>query len=264
MAVARRARAEAVRQRDEILLERIRALKAGHPFWGWRRVWAWLRFHDGLRINKKRVERVMRENGLQVKVNDRLRAKRTSGRAKPRPDRPNQWWGVDMTKVMVEGFGWSYIVLVIDWYSKKIVGHYAGMQSRSQHWLEALERAAARQFPGNGIRGKGVHLMSGNGCQPASTAFMGACARLGVEQAFTSYNNPKGNADTERMMRTMKEELLWLTEWRSPSQLEARLAEWIDSFNDSYLHLALGYRAPNQDERQYQNNPGPQTLLNAA
>lgn len=262
--IARRARAEAVRQRDEALLERIGALKADHPFWGWRRVWAWLRHHDGLQINKKRVERVMRENGLQVKANGRLRAKRTPGRAKPRPDRPNQWWGIDMTKVMVEGVGWIYIVLVLDWYSKKIVGHYAGMQCKSGHWLEALEKAAAGQFPLMGIRGQGVQLMSDNGCQPTSSVFMAACARLGVAQAFTSYNNPKGNADTERMMRTMKEELLWLNEWRSPSQLQTRLAQWIDSFNASYLHSALGYRTPNQAECQYYNKPGPGTLLNAA
>lgn len=126
--IVRRARAEVVHQRDEALLERIRAFKAEHPFWGWRRVWAWLARHDGLVINKKkRVERVIRENVLQVRANDRLRAKRTSGRAKPRSDRPNQWWGIDMTKVMVEGFGWVDIVLVIDWYSKKVVGHYVGL-----------------------------------------------------------------------------------------------------------------------------------------
>ena len=99
------------------------------------------------------------------------------------------------------------------------------MQCKSEHWLAALEMAAARQFAQTGIRDQGVHLMSDNGSQPTSTAFMAACARLGVTQAFTSYNNPKGNADTERMMRTLKEELLWLNEWRSASELADRLAD---------------------------------------
>jgi transposase InsO family protein len=49
--------------------------------------------------------------------------------------------------------------------------------------------------------------MSDNGSQPTSRSFMEICAGLGIKQAFTAYNNPKGNADTERMMRTLKEEL---------------------------------------------------------
>lgn len=261
---ARRARSARVTLRDADMIEVIRAIKAEHPFWGWRRVWAWLKFHDGLAINKKRVERVMRENALQVKGNEKLRAKRTPQRSKPRPDRPNQWWGIDMTKVMVEGFGWVYIVLVLDWYSKKVLGHQSGMQSKSGHWLAALEMAAAGQFPETGIRDQGVHLMSDNGSQPTSTRFMEACGRLGVEQAFTSYNNPKGNADTERMMRTLKEELLWLREWKSPSELGQELSEWILRFNGSYLHSSWGYKTPNQVEQEYFAKSGPKTLLVAA
>ncbi len=71
---ATRARAPRVPQADAALIEKLRAIKAEHPFWGWRRAGAWLRFHDGLAINKKREERVMRENGLMVKPNDALRA----------------------------------------------------------------------------------------------------------------------------------------------------------------------------------------------
>ena len=59
--------------------------------------------------------------------------------------------------------------------------------------------------------------MADNGCQPTSLAFMRACAALGIRQAFTSYSNPKGNADTERFLRTLKEELVWLREWTSPA-----------------------------------------------
>jgi len=248
---ARRARAAGRIARDAELVERIGPIKAEHPFWGVRRVWAWLKFHDERTIDKKRVARAMRENGLLVKGNEKLRAVRTPQRSKPRPDRPNQWWGIDMTKVMVQDFGWVYIVPVLDWYSKKVVGHYAGAQCKSEHWLAALEMAAAHRFPRTGIRDQGVHLMSDNGSQPTSTAFMAACGRLGVAQAFTSHNNPKGNADTERTMRTLKEELLWLNEWRSPSDLGRQLSDWILRFNSSYLHSSLGWRTPNQAEQDY-------------
>jgi hypothetical protein len=58
--------------------------------------------------------------------------------------------------------------------------------------------------------------MSDNGCQPTALAFMKACSTLGIQPAFTSDNNAKGNAVTERVMRTLTEECLWLSEWSSP------------------------------------------------
>ena len=105
----------------------IEALKMEHPFWGYRRVWATLRHKNGMSVNAKRVERLMRLHGLGVR-RATLRAKRTPGGSKPRPVRPCQWWGIDMTKVMTES-GWVYVVLVVDWFSKKIVGDHAGYQS---------------------------------------------------------------------------------------------------------------------------------------
>lgn len=239
-----------VAQRNEPMIQRIRFLKSEHPFWGYRRIWAHLRFVDGLVINKKRVLRLLRIHELLVKPNTRLTATRTPPRSKPRPTVPNHWGGIDMTKVLVEPGGWGYIVLVLDWYTKKIVGHYAGLQAKAAHWLHALEQAVQRQFPA-GVQGQGLSLRSDNGCQPASVAFMQTCAMLGIPQAFTSYNNPKGNADTERLMRTLKEELLWLREWTSPLELERALAAWVDWYNTRYLHSALGYRTPCQVEQGY-------------
>jgi putative transposase len=209
-------------QQDESLLPRIQTLKADHPFWGYRRIWAYLRFGEQLPINKKRILRLTREHQLLVQPNRRLKAPRTSTGSKPRPTRPNEWWGIDMTKALVGGFGWVYIVIVLDWYTKKIVGYYAGMQCKSQDWLAALDMAVNRQFP-NGARDQGLSLMSDNGCQPTSRAFMEACSALRIQQAFTSYNNPKGNADTERLMRTLKEECLWLQQWTCPFALVSTL-----------------------------------------
>lgn len=246
----RRRTAEAVIKRNLPILARIKQLKAEHPFWGYRRCWAYLRYVDGLNINQKRVFRLMKGEGLLVKPDTNLKARRTPTGSKPRPERPNQWWGIDMTKVMVEGFGWMYIVVVLDWYTKKIVGYYAGLQGRSKHWLEALDEAVNRQFT-QGVREQGLNLMADNGSQPTSLSFMQACRTLDIHQAFTSYNNPKGNADTERIFRTMKEELLWLREWTSPFELAEQLKNWVDYYNNRYLHSALGYKAPIQFEKEY-------------
>ena len=68
----------------------------------------------------------------------------------------------------------------------------------------ALDKAVNPQFP-DGVRGYELSLMCDNGCQPTSRAFMETCSTLGIQRAFTSYNNPKSNADTERFLRTLKE-----------------------------------------------------------
>lgn len=255
-----RRRSNLVIIRNQSVLERIRQIKSDHPFWGYRRMWSSLKYVDGLVVNKKRVYRLMKEHNLTVKPNYSLKAKRLSGRPKPRPGRPNQWWGIDMTKVMTDS-GWVYIVIVLDWYSKKVVGHYSGSQATSGHWLDALERGLNRQFP-DGVRGHDLHLMSDNGSQPTSLRFIEACSSLKVEQAFTSYNNPKGNADTERMMRTLKEELFWLREWPNATVISKELDRWVEYYNESYLHSALGYCPPNKAEETY--NLSRNTLLKSA
>jgi putative transposase len=251
-----RQRSLRVLQRDAGLLPRIRALKAEHPFWGYRRIWAYLRFVEQLPVNKKRIWRLMREHRLLVPPNLRLKAKRTPFSRKPKPTQPNQWWGIEMTKVLVEGVGWVYIVIVLDWYTKVVVGYQAGLRCTAKQWLEALDTAVNRQFP-HGARGQGVSLMSDNGCQPTSLVFMQACANLEIHQAFTTYNNPKGNAETERFMRTLKEECLWLQEWTCPLALLRAITDWVAHYNEHYLHSALGYQSPQQFEREYLNRHRP-------
>ena len=100
--------------------------------------------------------------------------------------------------------------------------------------------------------------MSDHGCQPTSTAVMRTCGTLGVQQAFTSDNNPKGHADTERVIRTLKEECLWLQEWTCPFTSASAFTAWIDDYNEHYLHSALGYKAPRQFEREYDLSHGTQ------
>ena len=211
-----------VAARNAALLERIRDLKADHPFWGYRRIWAYLRYVDGLIVNPQAGLR-RHEGGRPPREAEPQAPRQTQGRHdEAQADRPNQWWGIDMTKVMIEGFGWVYLVVVLDWHTKKVVGHYAGLQARAWHWLVALNRAVNRQFP-DGVSDQGLNLMADNGCQPTALAFLRACAAMGIRQAFTSYNNPKGNADTERFLRTLKEELVWLHEWTSPAVFFAAL-----------------------------------------
>jgi putative transposase len=132
-------------------------LKAEHPFWGYRRIWASWRFSEHRPVNKTRMWRLMREHHLLVPPNWRLKAKRTPQGSQPKPTKPHEWWGIEMTKVLGAGVGWVYIVIVLDGYTKAVVGHYAGLRCTSKHWLEALDMAVNGQFP-HGVREQGLWL----------------------------------------------------------------------------------------------------------
>ena len=192
----------------------------------------------------------MQKHDLTVKRKEILKAVRSNTTSKPKASEPNSWWGIDMTKVSINGFGPVYIVIVIDWFTKKVVGSYLKEQSKAKHWILALNEAINLQFP-NGIKGNHLYLMSDNGSQPTSKAFTEECKSLGIKQVFTSYNNPKGNADTERFMRTMKEEIVWTEEWNDPTLFSKRFKEWIHYYNHEYLHSSLGYNAPVSYEKMF-------------
>lgn len=232
------------------LLMKIRAIKAEHPFWGYRRVTAWLRHREGIFINHKAVRKIMKDKGLLASQTVH-KAKRKSDKRKPRAHRPKEIWGIDMTKFMIPSLGWAYLIVVLDWYTKKIVGWEVSLRGRTAEWRSALDKALQAEFP-EGVRDSGLKLVSDNGSQPTSRAFMKETAVLGIEQIFTSYDNPKGNADTERVMRTIKEELIWLNEFRSLEEAKERIEDWIRNYyNGLYVHSSLGYLSPEEYELKY-------------
>ena len=218
---------------------------------------AWLVHREGVRVNEKRVRRIMKESGLMA-TQTVHKAKRTSQKSKPRAERPRQYWGIDMTKFMIHSVGWVYLVIVLDWFTKKIVGWELSLRSKASDWKEALEVAINEEFP-DGVRGSGLKLISDNGSQPTATSFMRDMATSGIEQIFsarggsdsvgTSYDNPKGNADTERMMRTIKEEVIWLNEFSSFEEARGGIGRWIEiDYNKLYVHSELGYMSPEEYE----------------
>ena len=228
-------------------MDKIKKIRAEHPFWGYRRITAWLRRRCDIHVNRKRVYRIMREHNLTVKMKQ-YKAKRKPTTSKPKPIRPNQWWGIDMTKFLIDKLGWVYLVVVLDWYTRKIVGYNIDLRSTSSDWINALDKGVKEQCP-DGARKYQLHLMSDNGSQPTSTAFINACAVLEIEQAYTSYNNPKGNANTERVIRTIKEDCIWINEWGSLEEAKQDIEKWMYRYNNLYPHSMLNDLSPVEYEQ---------------
>ena len=235
-------------EQEAVLLEKIMVIKGLHLFWGYRRVRAYLKMKLGISVSYNRVYRMMKKNDLLVD-RKRYKAKRTPQRDKPKPVKINQWWGTDMTKFYVQSFGWVYLVIVLDWYSKKIAGYKLNIRSKAEDWIEALNMAVDTNCP-LGSREYELHLMSDNGSQPTSEKYENAASLLGIKHITTSYSNPKGNADTERFMRTFKEEIIYPNEFDSLEEAKKAVEDFITFYNQDYPHSALGYLSPIDFEKQ--------------
>ena len=251
----RRQKSLSVIERNKPMLQEIKSVKTDHPLWGYRRVWSYLKYRQGIPVNKKRIQRLMKEHDLIVTPEVRNKAKRGPIRPKPHAEHPNHFWGIDMTKIRMATWGWLYLNIVLDWYTKEIIGYSFGLQSKTDDWLNALGNAVNNRFP-RGIKDnlkERLFLISDNGCQPTSQRFMMNCSLLGIKQIFTTWSNPKGNSDTERVMRTIKEDLVWPYDWDNPFDFEVALNKWIEAYNTDYPHQSLGNMTPKQYHENYAN-----------
>ena len=97
----KRQRSDSTQQRDQQLLVLIMPIKTDHPLWGYRRIWAYLKYRQNYMVGINRVYRVMKEHQLIVTKLQRLRARRGPLRSKPRSHRPDHFWGIDMTKIKI-------------------------------------------------------------------------------------------------------------------------------------------------------------------
>lgn len=227
---------------ETALTEAIREVAGLHSAWGYRRITAFLCRKRSMKVNRKRVRRIMRACGLSVPLK-RYKAKRAETRSKPHPRRPNEWWGTDMTKFYVQHAGWVYLVVVLDWYTKRVLGYALGLRPSTALWLQGLTQSVATACPA-GSRAYEISLMSDNGSQPTSERYENEVETLGITHVTTSYNNPKGNADTERFMRTFKEEVVWPDEFESLEEATRAVEAFFQFYNQDYPHSALGGLSP--------------------
>ena len=194
--------------------ERIVQACGEKPAYGYRRVTWWLRRKEGLQVNRKRVLRVMRERSLLVRSR-RLRARRKKEWGRVEATQPNQIWQSDMTKIWAgPAVGWAYLVCVIDCCTREIVGWNLLHRCRTEEALDAVEQAVLQRLPAGSREGDLV-LTTDNGTQFTSTRFMETLARLGITHRRTAYHHPEGNSYIERFHRSLKEEEVWTSEYRT-------------------------------------------------
>lgn len=154
-----------------------------------------------------------------------------------------------MTKILTQE-GYLYATIVVDWFTKKPLGWHLGEQSKATDWMKAIEMALSAENI-NDNKGLGLSLVSDNGCQPTAKSFKDACKILGIKQIFTSYNNPKGNAETERFFRTLKEELIWTREFKTIKNAEKTIDKYLRIFPKKYRHSKLKYKTPEEFIKQF-------------
>jgi putative transposase len=247
---------------DAFLIEKIREIWAeNRKVYGSPRIHADLRLRYGIRVARKRVERLMRQGGISglqrrkrgrttisvpgVRVADDLVERRF------RPQAPDLLWIADLTYLRTWE-GWLYLAAVQDAYSRRIVGWSMADHMRSELVVDALEMAVARRRPAPGL----IHH-SDQGSQYVSLAFGQAARDAGIARSMGSKGDCYDNAVAESFFATLKKELVNRRSWPTRRELSSEVFEYIEAFyNRTRRHSTLGYLSPADYENRTLINPG--------
>jgi putative transposase len=222
--------------------------------YGYRRVTAALR-EQGWVVNYKRVARLMHEDSLLAIRKRRFVPQTTdSGHdfevavnvaRRLTPTAINQLWVADITYVRL-GRVDVFLAVVMDAFSRKIVGWNLAPKLTTEVALTALKNAIESRQPEPGL----IHH-SDRGVQYASAAYIDTLLQHGMIPSMSRPGNPYDNAKCERFMKTLKQEEIRCSEYRDIEDLRANLSVFFDRYyNATRLHSALGYRSPDEFERQ--------------
>jgi len=205
-----------------------------------------------------RLRRLMQQRGLRAIQPKNYAPKTSDGRAdrpsanllqqEPGPKHPNQAWAGDITFIPTAS-GWLYLAVVIDLYSRRIVGW-----SLADHMRSELVTHALRQALQTRPNAKAAIFHSDRGSQYGSSAFRSVLSQAGLRQSMSARANPYDNAWTESFMGTLKREMLQGGCFIDAADARIELFEYIESYyNHKRKHSALGYLTPNQFEAQQLN-----------
>ncbi len=234
-------------QAEVELRGRIQQICLEHRLYGTRRVTERLR-QEGVPVCRKRVQRLMRLDNLLA-----LRKRRyvlTTDSRHPyavypnlaegfEPTTVNQLWVADITYIRLrEGF--VYLAVLLDAWSRWVVGWSLGESLEAELVLAALERALS----GRSVVAGAIHH-SDRGVQYCSQRYVDRLRQAGFAISMSRAGNPYDNALAESFMRTLKCEEVYLSRYRDQDEARERIGEFLeDYYNRRRLHSALGYRTP--------------------
>ena len=245
-----KSRAPSKRQLDDmILLAHIRAQFAtSNETYGAPRMHAELT-EDGFKAGRHRVARLMRDNDL--KALQKRRYKKTTDSCHGGPvaanlldqdfacDAPDQKWGADISYIWTTE-GWLYLAIVLDLYSRRIVGWATSDRLKKDLTLRALRQAIIMRQPSPGL----IHH-SDRGSQYCSDDYQRLLRTQGIFPSMSEKGNCYDNAMVETVFKTIKSELVWRTSFQNRVAATSALGRYIDGFyNPCRRHSALGYKSP--------------------
>jgi putative transposase len=229
----------------------IAKLAEEYPTYGYRRITAMLH-RGGQQVNNKRVRRLMGEMGL-VGKSPKKRCRTTNSQHEfPRypnrvaglvVERPDQLWVGDITYVKL-GNGFVYLAVLMDVFTRSIRGWQLARSMEVELTLVALKRALARGSPE-------MHH-SDQGVQYAAKAYTTLLKEQGVEISMAEVGEPTQNGYAERLMRTIKEEEVELSEYRNFEEAYQEIGKFLDDvYTKKRIHSSLGYLTPMEFENQW-------------
>jgi putative transposase len=237
---------------EKLLIEQIDNIVSTTRMYGYRRVTAQLRL-DGLTINRKRVLRLMKANGLAYKAKKRKTNTTDSDhphRKYPnllksfKVNRLNQVWVSDMTYIRLEG-GFVYLAAILDLYSRRCIGWALSKNIDTELTLQALMMAIETRKPGAGL----IHH-SDQGVQYASHRYTEALEQIHAQVSMSRKACPTDNAYMESFMGTLKREEVDLSDYGSYEEVLEGLDFFLEElYNRKRLHSSLGYKSPMMFEK---------------
>ena len=241
---------------DEALLVHISAVYAeSRGAYGWPRIWRQLR-RQGIRVGKLRVQRLMQQHGIQARGKRRFRVSTTDSRhdlpiAPNRLDRnftvaaPNQAWVGDFTYVAT-GEGWLFLAVVIDLFSRKVVGWSMRPDMHRDLVIDALSMAWLGRNPG---KQTGLIFHSDRGCQYASEDFRKVLEHCSITPSMSRKGNCWDNACSETLFGSLKVERLHGQRFQTIRQAKDEIIAWLLWYNQTRMHSTLNYLSPTEYEQ---------------